>query len=250
MMPRMKNQQKFTISSANRTAGDDPSNCKIQIDIPPHLEFTHVSVWAANIPKSYYLVQAGYNTFGLVELGANIVVVIPPGNYGATTFATALTAALNAVSNWTYTVTFSTLTLKYTYTVVGSGGNQPSFVFGAKQYLYEQLGFEPMSTNVFAANTLVGRNVIRMQSEDTLFMHSDLCTIGVLQELYSTGVADGGIIGYRCLDCHANAKLFSNKSNNVFSFVLTDEFNNPIRLNGQNWVMTLLFFTYEEDKST
>ena len=77
-------------------------------------------------------------------------------------------------------------------------------------------------------------------------MYSDLCVIGCLQEIYSTGVADGGIIPYRCLDCQMNAKVFSGGKGNVYNFTLTDEFKNTISLNGQNWVATLLLWKYED----
>ena len=192
--------------------------------------------------------EAGYNTFVLSELGVQSTVTVPEGNYGAASFAVALTTALNAATThaWTYSIALSNRLLKYIYSVTGNGINHPSFVFAVGSQLYEQYGFRRTSTNTFVANTLTSYAVIRMQAEDTLFMYSDLCTIGCLQEFYSTGVADGGIIPYRCNDCHANAKVFSGGKGNVYSFTLCDEFKNTISLNGQNWVMTVMLWKYAD----
>src|SRR6185437_735134 len=175
----IRNRRLMYLSSANRISGTDSSNFTIQVPIPPHETFTHVCLLEANIPKSYYLVQAGYNTFILLEQGIPITITITPANYTATCFKTCLAEALNAASlaGWVYSVgspsSTQPATGRFTYAVVGpGGGNQPSFVFTTN--LYEQLGFNFNSTNTFVGGALTSANVVRFQSEDALYIHSDI----------------------------------------------------------------------------
>lgn len=244
-----KHKKLFYLNTALRTSGSaNSSNFSLKIDIPQEQKFTHACVIEANIPKSYYLIQTGHNTFVLSELGVQSTVTILPGNYSASSFAYNLAAALNTASThtWVYTVSLpispSPLTGKYTYTVVGSG--QPSFIFTTD--LYEQLGFNANSTNTFAAGNLTSRNCIRMQSEDALYLHSDIAYDGILQEIYTNGVPDGGIINYSCIEHGLMEKQIATGGGNLYSFSLTDEFGTVIDLNGLNWNMTLAVFAYPD----
>ena len=126
-----------------------------------------------------------------------------------------MAAALTAASGngWVYAVTSPSSTQpatgKFTYTVTGNGGLQPSIVTTTN--VFEQLGFAANSTNVFGGGTLVSSNVVKLQSEDALYIHSDIVTeVGddVLQEVYTSGVPDFGVVNYRCSDWQVMAKLF------------------------------------------
>src|SRR5574338_141074 len=107
-MSGIKHRRLFYINTADKISGTDASNFQIQIPIPPHETFTHVCVLEANIPKSYYLVQSGFNTFTLRENGVNSTITIPAGNYSLSSFATVLATQLNATTSqgWTYTVSY------------------------------------------------------------------------------------------------------------------------------------------------
>ena len=95
----LKVKRLFEVKSADRqVAADDPSNCSITISVPPEINFTHVCVMAMDISKSYYLIQGGYNTFTLVDLGQNITITLTPANYSATQFRTEVAAKLTAAS--------------------------------------------------------------------------------------------------------------------------------------------------------
>lgn len=76
-----------------------------------------MKVIEAEIPMSYYTINSTNNTFTLTE-GSSVTVTITPGNYTSASLSTTLQAALNAVSPTpkTYTVTFSSLTQKFTIT--------------------------------------------------------------------------------------------------------------------------------------
>jgi hypothetical protein len=146
----------FYLSSANRGSGTDASNYTIDLpNFPTGEKFTHVCLLEANIPKSYYMVQAGFNTFTLIENGIPAVVTIPPANYSATCLRTCVGEALTAASlnGWVYTITAPTPTQpatgKFTFIVTGST-SQPSIVCTTN--LYEALGFAANSVNTFVGD--------------------------------------------------------------------------------------------------
>ena len=131
----------------------------------------------------------------------------------------------------------------YTFTVSGNSGVQPRFIIG--EYLYEQLGFEPNTDNVFTADTLTSIKVVKFQLEDSIFLHSDIATNNqdnVLQEILGVQNTDYANIIYVCPDVEAYAKPISSKTNNIYNFYLTDEDGTEINLNGQNIVFTLMLF--------
>lgn len=249
-----RHKRLFYLNSANRASGIDACNMTLQIDIPTHEVFTHAVIVEANIPKSYYLIQAGYNFFTLEEMGENLLITIPPGNYSATSFRTVVSTLMTAASataghNWTYTISYPTgatvpNTGKFTYSVTGNGANQPSIVTTTN--VFEQLGFAANSTNTFVASTLTSTNVVKFVAEDSLYLHSDLISGGgddVLQEIYTSGIPDFAIISYKSPDLSALSKPLQPQKGNVYRFSLTDENNRTMNLNGLNWTATLLVYS-------
>lgn len=239
----------FYIDSHKRLSGEH-NNFSYLIQLPPNNDYTHCCLLSAVIPKSYYLVQSGYNTFTLRENGVNTIITVPVGNYSATSFRTVVQSLLNSntTQGWTYSITYPTIssnanTGKYTYTCVG--GN-PSFIF--TDGLYEQFGFEPNSTNTFVGNTLTSRDVIKMQVEDTLYLHSDISSNGkddILNEIFINNSPDYSSIKYQCPDVEAYSKELQTNSSNTYSFWLTNEDNIMMDLNGLNIVLTLMVYKKE-----
>lgn len=246
-------RRNFYLNSRNRTSGADDSDCYIEVQIPPHETYTHVCVLEMNIPKSYYLVQAGYNTFTMLEDGVSRTITITPACYTATTFRIEVTARLNtgAPAGWVYTMAYPTGTSpqtgKWTFTVTGNAGSQPSIVTTTN--VYEQLGFRQNTTNTFVADSLTSTNVMKMQSEDSLYLHSDIISgVGddILQEIYTSGVADFGVITYRCQSWETMSKQLTRARSTSFRFTLTNEDNRVMVLNGLNWNMTLMVYALPE----
>lgn len=66
----IRTRRVFYLNSAKRLAGEDASNCLMEVKIPTNETFTHVCVVDASIPKSYHMVQAGFNTFTVRERSA------------------------------------------------------------------------------------------------------------------------------------------------------------------------------------
>jgi len=233
------------VNSVKRTTGTD-SNFTYNFQIPQNENYDNVVVLDAYIPKTYYLVQSGYNTFTLTEGSSSATVTMTSKNYTATTFKSELTTALNTASpnHWTYSITFDSSLGKYTYSLTGND-SQPSFTFTTN--LNEQLGFEPNTTNIFANNQLISTNVIDMQLETTLNIRSDMIgqgnTDNILQNVFASGTTDFSNITWICPDIDAYSKKLVTNTTNTYRFILTDEDGtHEMNLNGKNIVMTIMLY--------
>ena len=118
------------VNSYNRVVkSDSTSNFSVQINLPKNNVFDRVVVSQVSIPKSYYMIPLGYNTFTLQEpTKLSQVVTIPAGNYTRTNLLLQLALSLNTasalnyfpvLSPYTYNVTASALTGKLTFTCGG-----------------------------------------------------------------------------------------------------------------------------------
>jgi len=67
----------------------------------------------------------------------------------------------------------------------------------------------------------------------------------ILQEILGVDSPSYGNIVFSTPSVEGYAKQISSNTNNVYRFFLSDEDNQPIYLNGQNIVFTLLFFKKE-----
>lgn len=248
-MSLISNQNIFYINSRNRVSGTD-SDFLYQFDIPKDNKFNKVCVLQMSIPKSYYLIQQGEH-FTLEENKIEVVIQITPGNYTRKSFAATIQNFLNSLSpnGWTYAVTYQNSSTqyddgKYTFTVSNNTG-QPSFIFDTDHNLYENMGFDIGSTNTFVANTLKSTNVINLQKETTLYLHSDIANNGndnVLQEVFASTSNDYSTITFLQRDVEAYSKDITTNTNNVYRFYLTDEDDRAINLNGLNMECTIVMY--------
>lgn len=235
----------FYINSRRRISGSN-SDFTYRIDLQG-LDVSHAVCLQAHVPKSFYTVPAGKNTFTLTEDGKDATITMTPGSYSINTIKSNLQTILNASSpnGWSYTITSPASTApqtgKLTFSVSGNS-SQPSFHFDS--YMWEQLGFEADSSYVFVSDFLVSTSVINLQPESTVFIHSDIIQSydNVLQEVYSTNSLSYSAIDFHQQNVHNYAKPLMNKSGNVYRFYLTDENDSEIDLNGLNFVITLLVF--------
>lgn len=241
----------FYIDSHNRISGTH-SNFTIQLDVGLDT-YDQAVVLQINIPKSYYLVQSGQNTITLQEGMTQATISMPIGNYSRTSFGVQLQTLLNSGSpnSWTYTVSIPNTAVTadtgfFLYSVSGNS-SQPSFIIG--NYLYEQLGLNSNTTYTFSANSLSSINVVKFQPKDTLYIHSNLCSNGidnVLQEIFGVTAPSYGSLVFETPSLEGYAKDIITPKNNIYQFYLTDEDDNPIDLNGQNMVFTLLMFKKQD----
>jgi len=246
---KMSDRATFVVNSANRLSGTN-GKFAYQIQLDLNVGYDRVAVLSANIPKTWYQIQDGLNTFELVEGMSMATITIPVGSYTRNSFATVLKTLLNAGSPnaWTYSVAIPNILLqadtgKYTYSVTGNGAVQPSFVLGGNN-IYKQMGFSPSTTYTFTSNSLVSLNVCNFASEACLFLKSDMCYNiltgdNVLQEIYPGGTGYNSYIPFTNINPELNARTLVNKSN-VYNFYLTDENGVDLTLNGINMVFTVL----------
>jgi hypothetical protein len=235
------------VNSYNKlVATDSTSNFTVMINLPKNNNFNKVVVLQMSIPKSYYLIQNGYNTFNIYEPqnSSYHVITLKVGNYSRSLFMAELIRAIqySAVPACTglYGVSFSSSTGKWTFSVTGLT-QQPSIITTTN--LFEQLGFSKNTTNTFSSYSIVSTTCVKLQVEDTLFILSDCSNAlsGVIQDVYCNSSDFSNII-FNQYNEDLYAKTFIRNNNNVFRFSLTDENFRPIDLNGLNMNMTLCFY--------
>jgi hypothetical protein len=252
-----KSQHVVYVNSADRLSGTS-DNFTYNINLPSDKKFNKVVVLDALIPKSYWLIQNGYNTFQLTENGVTATVTLPVGNYNLNSFKTVVAGRLNSASpnGWTYYITYPNTNVapdtgKFTYVVSGNS-SQPSFTFPATNSLFENFGFDA-GTYTFTADSLTSTNIVKLQVEDKIFINSDLVVgtpnqFGVLQEVNVAPSPTYSSITYQCTAPEYYAKDVAKSFSSTYSFSLSDVHNFPIHLNGLPFSFTLLFYQQNAEK--
>lgn len=243
------------INSRDRESGTDENfSYNIKMPISTNGDYTHVVVLNMLIPKSFYLVQYGglEDLFQLDENGTTVTIQVPSASYLLNAFKTTIGALLTAASpnGLTYTLTYPSLSGpddgKWTFTQ-NNGSIVSSLIFN--EHLFEPFGFFSGSTNVFNLNggtQLKSTCVIKLQSEDRLLLHSNICTNpgmdDILVSINSTTSINYSSINYECPAPEFYCHTLSSTSSSSYNFTLTDENNEIIPLNGLNVNITLLLF--------
>jgi len=247
------------LDSEERISGS-ASNFLYQINIPDGLKVDTCCVLSMTIPRSYYLIRSGQNKAILIlggEGGASPVehaFEIPPGNYNADNFSETLLAILNGIASPApgtppaFTITFDTITGKYTYGYSGPGA--VAFKFEDPSRLGHQMGFDEVSVNSFVATgspatmLLTSANVVNFVSTSTLFLHSDIVddSTSILQEVYADNSVPFSNLVYNCRVPGMYSKKMKNTRSSAFSFSLCDEHDKEVDLNGHDICVTLLLY--------
>jgi len=240
----------YHLNSANRSSGTN-GDFEIKIDITNGYnieDFDSVCLLSASIPKSYYAIQEGKNTFILTEGVVDTTITIPPGTYSATNFANLVASLLTTQSpnNWTYTCSINLSTAKFTWTSSGPPISPPTFKVG--DYLYERLGFDKGEIVEFnPISGLTSKNVINMSPEADLFIRSNIIAGGadanedIFYDVQASNIPAFGRIQVIDSDPQEYTKVLNNTTN-IYNFFLTDEFGTKLNLNGLNWTATILFY--------
>ena len=238
------------LDSEERISGTS-SNFSYAIDIPDGAKYDTCCVLSMTIPRSYYLVRSGQNRAILVLDGVEHPFEIPPGNYNADNFSEILLAILTGIAvaagmPAAFTITFSTITGKYTYAYSGLG--TASFKFENPSRLGHQMGFDEISENHFVAGVLTSKNVVNFVSTSTLFLHSDMVDDGtdILQEVYADNSVPFSNLVYNCRVPGLYAKKLRNNTSSLFNFSLCDEHDKEVNLNGHEILFTLILYHKED----
>lgn len=247
-MVSINNPYYVYVNSRNRLDGTD-SDFSYNVKFPPGLDVDHVTVLNALIPKSYYLIQLGHNTFDLQEGNSIVTIPIPVGNYLLNAFRLTLQGLLNNYSpnGWTYAVTYPSSsgadTGKYTYSVIGFS-SPPAII--VQDHVFEPLGFSQNTVNTFNnIGVLESANVLKLQSEDRLLIHSNIVNNpgfdDILVSINAATNVNFSSISYVNYAPEYNAKLL-NKNLNTYRFTILNEDGRILALNGLNMNITLLFY--------
>lgn len=248
-MSCMESGKLFYINSKNRNTGVC-ENFTYTIQLYANDNFDRATVMQVEIPKSYYLIQANANTFTLTQGVTVTTITIPIGNYSRRSFQTTIQTLLNtaATGGRLFTVSWPAVsqpnTGKYTFSCTDVSGIEPILTF-ADSNVAECMGFNRNSTNQFSSFILESTNVINLQLENTLYLHSDLCSNGiddVLQEIYCTNEPTNSFITWLNPDPDTYSKKLVTNAKNNYRFMLTDEFGKPMQLNGIDMQITLLLY--------
>ena len=254
------NKHIYIVNSNNRLPGSNSSSdFMFRFNFPADFDPDHVGVMQLSCPKSYYLFDTGC-TFRVNENAGHRDLTLTPGNYSKAVLMVELLRLLNptplASNDRVYTIDFPATnqiaTGKFTFYAAVNSILKPaapaitftSFVFGTT--VYEQLGFDLNSTNLFTTGytKLIAPNVLNLQSETTLMLLSDVCLDspnGMLQEIF-TNTYDFGLITFTSPDLDLNSKRMSRTQSNAYRFTLVNEDLKVMNLNGLSIVFSLIFY--------
>jgi len=237
------------INSDNRTSG---SNSNFTIQLPNlDLRYDRVSLISASIPKTYYNVQAPYNTFILTEGVQSINITVPAGNYSFNSFAASIQSLLIASSfNSIAYVCIPNLSLGKLQ-ISSNNAIITTLTFPASSNLYKNFGVNYISSNSFNSATsfisinvcIFTINVIMINSSIVKSVSSvntasnSLSMIGVNSSLPFSSIT------------YENSSPIDNSrecqiSTNI-SFIITDRDGTELDLNGIPCNLTLMFFKFD-----
>ena len=236
------------ISSNNRASGDNSNFLSAPIDLGIN-KYDACCVCQASIPRSFYNIPSGYNSFTLKEGVNTATITIPVGSYNRINLQNVLQTKLNETrtGSWTYVVSYPDTatqgdTFKYTFSVSGNT-SQPQFIF--TNSLFRQLGFEQNSTNTFSSNSLTSTNCINLAYATRAFIKSNICigNDGNLQEFFGYGSFPMlSIAFFQQQDYDLNSRILNPNNLNSWTFVLVDAFDQIIDLNGVPWSLSIVLY--------
>jgi hypothetical protein len=224
--------------------------------------FTTCGLVSAEIPASWWLIDADTNILNFSYLGNSLSIVLPFGNYNGDNIVSTLIASFDlALISFGIkaVVTLDLITGKLTFKFVGTGGNHITFNYNGSDGLYRILGFTPpndyesvsigVNDFIYAPNplNLLGIKQIRMCS-------NSLATIGN----FSTGDKNANnILACIPIDQEAWGLInYSNKNNlysklkarniSIVDIQLYDELGRFLQMNSINFTFTIQLIIYRK----
>ncbi len=222
-----------------------------------------VRIQDINLPHSFLQVNQFYNTFLFVERDAgninplSLSLTLTNGNYTSTEMGTHLKTLINAESaangySNTYDISFSDITGKYTFIFTGTSAEVDFSSLSSGSTAVRPLGLGDTTNTLTIATNFDSINHVE-QNIETIFLRYINPTTNVFSsrgKKVSTTVdipIDNFTRGQRVIKQNHDGHFF--KINglsgiNTFEFIITDQNENPIDLQGVNWRATLLFVKY------
>jgi hypothetical protein len=242
----------LNFNSKDRVSGTNSNFNSIPVDLGNNAYDT-VCLVQASLPKSFYNMPTGFNTFTLRENATSVTVTIPRGSYTRINLQSVLASVLTAASPnaLTYTVSYpaSTVadTFHYTFTV-NSSVIAVQFIF-ASTSPYRQLGFEIATytfTPITLTSTLESVNSLNLSYILRAFIKSNLvanATDSILEEILNFGsYPASSVVHYQQYNFDMNSRQLSLSNKNSWNFVLQDAFGQEIDLNGISYAFSVVFY--------
>lgn len=242
----------INFNSKDRVQGSNSSFLSQPVDLGNN-QFDSVCIVQASLPKSFYNMPTGYNTFTLKENATSVIVTIPVGSYTRINLQSVLASVLTTASPnaLLYTVSYpaSTVadTFHYTFTV-NSSVIAVQFIFSATSP-FRQLGFE-IETYTFTPgvglSTLESVNSLNLSYILRAFVKTNLvsdATDGILEEVLNFGsYPSSSVVHYQQYNFDMNTRRYNRSSTNSWQFSIVDAFDQLIDLNGIPWAFSVVFY--------
>lgn len=258
------NKLTYYVSSKHRSSGST-SDFYYNIDIPldVYTQINKVSVTNINIPKSYYAIASGYNTFELVENNIHKTITVTPCNYSKSQLYIELSkqmtlGSMNGIEYECSDQYIDKSSGKMKITAKNNTNNyQIEIHFDNINDMYDTMGFNKNSVNVFVNNELISTNIINLNQKSTSIY---LMSNAAINKYTNNNTKDNGcasviatIYGQayvvyswinNTFDIISNMNDFNQGINSLFHFYISDDDNNEINLNGIDISFCINFFTY------
>lgn len=232
-------------SSELRQSGTNSSFVSQPLDLGIN-DYDSICLQSAQIPRTFYNVPAGKNTFRVIQNGISTSCTLSIGSYNKYNLRVQLQSKLNTLSDGrTYTVTYPSTsdpdTFKYTFSFTGGTGNV-SFIF-ENNSLIKQLGFDN-GTYTFTSGSLVSVNCINLSFINKVFIKSNIIDENdSLVEILNYGSTPMlSLCYFEQPISDLNTRLFTQSSKNSWLFTIVDSFGDIIDLNGIPWSFVLIFY--------
>ena len=222
--------------------------------------FHTIAIQSAEITASYYNVDAGNNTINITETGyAAVDVIIPVGNYDATTYAAAFILAANAVLFYNATLSFNETTGKFS--LMCDSGGVTLTINVAETTAQSIIGIDPNSTTdvVFPPGAtptafpqlanFLGITKIKINSNALAGDNYDSASLNTttLVDTISTTATPFGLTIFNSLGRESSLK---SKKIDEIDLQLLDQNNQFINFNNINWSLTIVLNTHRRQHFT
>jgi hypothetical protein len=207
----------------------------------PITKVQQCEIVTAEVPYTFYTVNATNNTMKFTVGATTYTAIVAPGNYGITSFVTALQAAMNAQFAG-FTITYTKETYKLTFT--NASAFSLDFTANTMVRLIGLTATTPPTT------TVQPQGIINISGPKSLLIKSIRLTrpkitrpfLNTAQDdvLYKVPIADGP--GTILVEKNGYTNLLRygvRQTIDQLDFQLVDENNVQVDLNGQDWSCTI-----------
>jgi hypothetical protein len=236
------------ISSQYRESGGSDTDFTVKMSIPQ--SHTHICLKALGLPKSYYNVVSGQNTF---QFNNNLFSVVP-GFYSVSDLKKQMATLLVGLC----TVNWSKITGKFQFTASMQGA---TLAFPASTLLWRSLGFAKGSSNSFSGTTLVAPFISNLSVIEEAYVTCSVVRDSSLSAFDNTlavvavnAAQDLSLIAYEATNPTLGAKELQlgpvesrSQGGTLVAFKLLNELGNTLDLQGHPLTLTVHTFRKEPD---